>query len=269
MIKQTKRDLSRLLETINKLFSPGTPMAGNVFLQSVCECVEADSAALVLNRSVDGKRALVPVDHQFHNWSGKIQTRIVEALKTHRNWSNDPVAHRIRERCLRRGNAAFTFTIQQIARGATEKQSYAVAFLKAIGSVHELTSLLPIGNDHYSLLTIYRTQSDSTPFTYRQKRMLKLLHHTFADRVIDLRQHRVHEQLPTGLRQTFVLLLAGQSEKEIALTTSRSQNTVHDQIKRIYNHFGVSSRPQLLALFIDVAKLQQVGVNGHVIPDGE
>ncbi len=267
MIRQTKRDLSRVLETINRLFSPGTPMAAKTFLQSVCECVEADSSLLALNRAEDGKRSLVPVNHEFHNWSTKIQQQITEVMKAPRIWNDDPIAQRILKRCRRRSNAPFTFTIRQLAHGATEKESYCIAFLKAIGSVHELTSLLPVGGGHYSMLTVYRTRASSKPFAYRHKRILKLLHHTFAERVIDLRQHRVREQLPKALRQTFVLMLAGQSEKEIALTTFRSRNTVHDHIKRIYAHFGVSSRPQLLALFIDFAKLQQVGVDGHLIPD--
>ena len=37
-----------------------------------------------------------------------------------------------------------------------------------------------------------------------------------------------------------------------------SPNTVHDHVKRIYQHFNVGSRAQLLARFVDVDRL-----NGH------
>jgi DNA-binding CsgD family transcriptional regulator len=61
---------------------------------------------------------------------------------------------------------------------------------------------------------------------------------------------------PAGLaltprqRQTLQLLLAGQSEKQIAARLSLSPNTVHHYIKAIHRHFRVSSRSELLARWV-------------------
>jgi DNA-binding CsgD family transcriptional regulator len=46
------------------------------------------------------------------------------------------------------------------------------------------------------------------------------------------------------------LLLIGLQEKEVATKLDISQNTVHNHVKRIYKKLNVSSRAELLALFI-------------------
>jgi DNA-binding CsgD family transcriptional regulator len=46
------------------------------------------------------------------------------------------------------------------------------------------------------------------------------------------------------------LLLQGKSEIEIADSLGRSRHTVHDHIKAIYRRLGVTTRVQLLLLFI-------------------
>ena len=47
------------------------------------------------------------------------------------------------------------------------------------------------------------------------------------------------------------LLLTGRSEKEVAVTLRLSPHTVHNHVKVIYRRMKVSSRPELLALFVD------------------
>jgi len=49
------------------------------------------------------------------------------------------------------------------------------------------------------------------------------------------------------LVRTLEHLLAGQSEKEVARTIGVTRETVHQYVKEIYKHFGVSSRAELLA----------------------
>ncbi len=51
-------------------------------------------------------------------------------------------------------------------------------------------------------------------------------------------------------RQTLELLLDGKSEKEIASGLSISKNTVHVYVKNLYKRFGVSSRAELLARWV-------------------
>ena len=62
-------------------------------------------------------------------------------------------------------------------------------------------------------------------------------------------------------RQTDVLhlLLRGMSEKEVARELGVSTHTVHTHVKKLYAEFDVSSRGELLALFVDKRVLRMTG----------
>jgi DNA-binding CsgD family transcriptional regulator len=52
------------------------------------------------------------------------------------------------------------------------------------------------------------------------------------------------------VRQTLARLLAGDSEKQVAAHLRLSPHTVHVYVKRLYRHYDVCSRGELLARFI-------------------
>ena len=56
--------------------------------------------------------------------------------------------------------------------------------------------------------------------------------------------------LSPRLRQTLDFLLAGDTERQVALKMNISAHTVHDYVKALYIHFGVSSRGELLSRWI-------------------
>jgi DNA-binding CsgD family transcriptional regulator len=56
--------------------------------------------------------------------------------------------------------------------------------------------------------------------------------------------------LPPRWRQTLDCLLEGDSEKQAALRLGISQLTIHEYVRGLYQHFGVSSRGELLAFFL-------------------
>jgi DNA-binding CsgD family transcriptional regulator len=56
--------------------------------------------------------------------------------------------------------------------------------------------------------------------------------------------------LPPRWRQTLECLLDGESEKQAASRLGISRLTIHEYVKRLYEHFGVSSRGELLAFFL-------------------
>lgn len=61
---------------------------------------------------------------------------------------------------------------------------------------------------------------------------------------------RVPAGLPRRHAQTLERLLAGDSEKQIALHLKLSQHTVHVYVKALYKRYGVNSRGELLARFL-------------------
>lgn len=54
--------------------------------------------------------------------------------------------------------------------------------------------------------------------------------------------------LPPRLREVLTMLLAGDSEKQIARQLAISPHTVHSHVKRLHRRFNVSSRGELLAI---------------------
>jgi len=54
-------------------------------------------------------------------------------------------------------------------------------------------------------------------------------------------------ELPPRLRTVLHCLLAGDSEKQVALRMGISTHTAHEHVKRLHRHFVVSSRGELLA----------------------
>jgi DNA-binding CsgD family transcriptional regulator len=91
------------------------------------------------------------------------------------------------------------------------------------------------------------------PFAAREVALLKLLHDEIAPLVgvrLTTENHVSRNGLSKRLRETLSLLLEGQSEKQIATAMNLSGRTVHDYVTRLYEHFRVCSRAELLAYFI-------------------
>jgi DNA-binding NarL/FixJ family response regulator len=83
--------------------------------------------------------------------------------------------------------------------------------------------------------------------------LLKLLHDEIAPLVgvrLATEEHLSRDGLSRRLRETLTLLLDGQSEKQVASALNLGTRTVHDYVTRLYEHFRVSSRAELLAYFI-------------------
>jgi DNA-binding CsgD family transcriptional regulator len=91
------------------------------------------------------------------------------------------------------------------------------------------------------------------PFGPREVALLKLLHDEIAPLVgvrLATEEHLSRDGLSRRLRETLTLLLDGQSEKQVASALNLGTRTVHDYVTRLYEHFRVSSRAELLAYFI-------------------
>jgi DNA-binding CsgD family transcriptional regulator len=91
------------------------------------------------------------------------------------------------------------------------------------------------------------------PFGAREVTLMKLLHDEIAPLIgvrLATEEHLSRDGLSARLRQTLTLLLEGRSEKEVAAAMHIGSRTVHDHVTRLYEHFRVSSRAELLAYFI-------------------
>jgi DNA-binding CsgD family transcriptional regulator len=105
----------------------------------------------------------------------------------------------------------------------------------------------------WSVWCLTNDRSDKA-LTERQERLMAMLHESVAP-LIGTRLCAAHQRSVNGLsarrRDVLGLLLAGQTEKEIARNLCRSRGAVHEHVSFLYKHFGVSSRAELAAYFIE------------------
>lgn len=90
-------------------------------------------------------------------------------------------------------------------------------------------------------------------FGEREAALLRFVHDEIAPLVgvrLATEKHLSRDGLSQRLNETLSLLLEGRSEKEVARQLQLSPLTVHRYIAKLYEHFHVSSRAELLAYFI-------------------
>jgi DNA-binding CsgD family transcriptional regulator len=107
---------------------------------------------------------------------------------------------------------------------------------------------LPRRSRRFSAIIFFRI-APRPAFTEREKNILLFSHPVLAD-ICAARFRRRPEHaaaLSPRLRETLRHLSAGANERVIARKMNLSYHTVHDYVKALHSHFGVSSREDLIA----------------------
>jgi DNA-binding CsgD family transcriptional regulator len=127
---------------------------------------------------------------------------------------------------------------------------------RAAGFDDLVISVYPVGEYAFSAAGFYRRLGNPA-FDDRDKAILHIMFQQIdwlhrqgsnvaaSDKVIDLSPRE---------RQVMLLLLGGDSRKQVAAKLQLSQHTVADYLKEIYRKLGVSSRAELLSKFIPGGK---------------
>jgi DNA-binding CsgD family transcriptional regulator len=108
------------------------------------------------------------------------------------------------------------------------------------------------GAQIWSGITLYRGLEDR-PFTARQRRLVHFIHTELQPLLgtrLALGDGSRARPLSPRLRQVLNLLLQGRSEKEVARACDLSKATIHEYVTALYERYGVHSRAELLALFL-------------------
>ena len=112
-------------------------------------------------------------------------------------------------------------------------------------SIHQATN-----RGDAMVLCAFRHWEDPARFTGRERAIVDALHNgldwIYHAEEATQRLTRASALAPR-LRQTLEYLLAGHTERQVALKMSLSVHTVHDYVKALYVHFGVSSRGELIS----------------------
>ena len=123
------------------------------------------------------------------------------------------------------------------------------------GSEHLLYCFrgLPQVTGHWCALTLTRARGERD-FSARQKAVVAEANRLIVPLVggpLAGFAERSPAELPPRVRQVLACLLEGDSDKQIAARLGLSTYTVNQYVKVIFKHFGVSSRPELLARWIN------------------
>jgi DNA-binding CsgD family transcriptional regulator len=152
-----------------------------------------------------------------------------------------------------------------IASGAGSKQWFHSVlleqFLKQIGYVDCIVSMWAATDDRAMVLVCHRREIDP-PFTESDVTLVSLMLRAAApivDRELFSTSSPIQlEELSQREREILLMLLSGDSEKEIAASLHRSVHTVHTFVSQLHKRFNVSSRGELMALFVDKAVIASI-----------
>ena len=123
-------------------------------------------------------------------------------------------------------------------------------------SLHDLP-----GRRRQNAIALFRPAGGEV-FRRGERRLMRLLHGELG-RHLGAALATLDDPSPADLtprlRRTLDCLLEGDGEKQVAARLGVSTLTVHDYVKGLYRHFGVASRPELLAYFLRRSGLRLPG----------
>ncbi|MFO0958962.1 MAG: helix-turn-helix transcriptional regulator [Isosphaeraceae bacterium] len=215
-------------------------------------------ADLAFCQELAGLRAGRPADHGAEVWGFQNGFDAGVQREIHRKVDRDPTLYGALIAYFRRQAAEDGVSLSR--REVLDDASW----YRSPG--HELIHL-PLGVDHalYCFRSMPDTRDDASSglllfresgrrdFSPRAAAIVEEAHRALAP-LVGGPLARLAEPSPMGLpprvRQVLACLLEGDSDKQVALRLSMSAYTVNEYTKLIYRHFGVRSRPELLAQWV-------------------
>lgn len=215
-------------------FKPGSQR--QAFLQ------EFNTAAF---RDLFSRRAL----DRFISSRAETFTAFRSDLVDERSWIAEPQVHALRL------SAGVEDCLLSLHRGTDRGTAYALYVFRAPARHHALTGATGGGGGAGGGGDAPVADVPAR-FGQRERALLHALH-AGLDGMFRAEEstHRLNRatELPPRLRQTLECLLAGDTERQVALKLSLSVHTVHDYVKALYTHFGVSSRGELLSKWMQTS----------------
>lgn len=141
-----------------------------------------------------------------------------------------------------------------VRRREWENSRHYNEFIRPCGLGDRITSSwrLSAANDAPLQTLVFHRDAADREFAPGARYLVHLLHHEVAARLgsklVPPSSPLDTSSLPPRVAQVLQGLLAGKAEKVIAADLGLSPHTVNRHVQRLYRHFGVNSRAQLVAL---------------------
>lgn len=190
-------------------------------------------------------------DHQWKQWMVDVGWKNPSYREAYQRWIRE---HRPEDNPFTVGMFAQQGRLpvryrRQIVDDETWYTSELFQLLRTIELDDMLGSYFVDHHSHLHIIGIVRDLGQS-PFGERERRLLLLqqreLMPLMGNVLANFDRPTVADMAPR-LRQTLLCLLQGKSEKQAAIRMGISPATVHEYVKQLHRHFGVSSRGELLS----------------------
>lgn len=250
-------DVREMLELVGQVSEFHTvPQRLKHAIAAIARLVDAESAFCTRWRRDPNSGATQPYAVLAHGWT---QRQLADAIRVS---DGDPLNEYVnldltRRKC-REGLPLATVPYQFDTDRARRRAEVAAAFAEVVGGDYGLLVNVPCDRDgHFATLGLIRDQHRRQRGRFAEREIqvarlvwgsLKFLHRAPLAAV---NNHLCGAKLPPRLQQVLAGIKQGLPSKEIARRLNLSVHTVHDYVKELYRRFGVSSRAELLSLWVD------------------
>lgn len=173
-----------------------------------------------------------------------------------REQAKDLEAGQVDETTVRNVAGAGTFRVNRLVDLASDEwfdSAYYHCYYRGVGHTDAIWAGTPVNQDAESYVGIYRGDAHP-PFTVVERESvayaLRGLKWFFRRQMLSHGLLVANAPLTPVERKVLHGLLAGLSEKEIAISQEQSHHTTHEYITAIYRKFGVNNRAALMALWL-------------------
>lgn len=192
----------------------------------------------------DAERISAPLDAGFLDAAGRALWGHYQQEQAHRD---DPFHLRyygdfagvLRTRCLE----------SVVDAREWQRSRHYNEYVRACGLADRIASSLRLSDESLQVIVLHRSAIDGK-YSGRERRLVHLFHQELASllgRELVLPEAETGTQeLPLRLRQVLAGLLRGDGEKQIARRLGISRHTVNRHAQRLYRHFEVHSRGELM-----------------------
>jgi len=252
-------DATTIIEALNEAaaLEGGTPARIRFMLRRLQDLLDRDALAILRLFEALNTRSPPSLLRTFHVGP---TARRDDTLESQQFVDRaEPVARLIQPRMAAEHRTPVTLVFSEDITDSAWQRTFGDDCLAPLGYVDFIIGGWAACLQHGITLSIYRAADDPL-FTRDDRIRISLMLRALApivDRELFRARGALDElDLTDRQREILLLLLTGESEKEIAAQLHRSVHTVHTIIKQLYTQFGVSTRGKLMARFVDRTLLE-------------
>jgi DNA-binding CsgD family transcriptional regulator len=245
--------LRRALRLASELrdLTPGSDEQRHHALEGLCALVDAHVGLWVTVEAVPAGHVVIRTARD-HGWSNDRERDMFRHFaRSEEVQRRDPSVAAMLRRMNEKDRVTSLLRDDLIDSRAWYRSDHVQEYRRGCGVDSFISTVARTSATTASCPSLHRPWGDK-PFSERDRLIIDIFHreHEWLHTPYPAVCHGLLAGIAPRLRQTLASLARGSSEKQIAEELAISPHTVHDYVKALHRHFGVSSRGELLALYL-------------------